>query len=264
MILGRDGKKAPVIEKLIINDVEVNGDKSVAIALNQYFSNIGKMLNENFINIDLDFRRYMKKKKSVFKFVPIDPTEIISIVSKLNLTSAGSDELPMFVFKENIVSLSEIIAHICNKSIIKGQYPKILSIAKVLCLFKSGDPSSISNYRPISILPCFSKILEKVFEAQLRDYLELNGIFCKNQFGFRRGRSTETAVHSLVKFFHDSFNEGKYGMAIFFDLKKAFDSLDRSILLEKIKYYGILGNEWKWLASYLSDRCQYTVINGVS
>ena len=93
----------------------------------------------------------------------------------------------------------------------------------------------------------------------MQAYLSENTLLTNVQFGFRKGKGTENAVHSVVEYMHQSFDENKFAIGIFLDVKKAFNSLDRNILLEKLKYYGISGNEWNWFRSYLSNRRQLTV-----
>ena len=116
----------------------------------------------------------------------------------------------------------------------------------------------------MSLLPCFRKILEKIVEVKLQNHLDNNNLLSDIQFGFRRGKSTEHAIHSMVKDIHSSFDENKICIGIFLDIKKAFDSLDRSILLNKLRYYGICDNELKWFETYLANRKQFVTYNNCS
>ena len=139
-----------------------------------------------------------------------------------------------------------------------------MKIAKVIPIFKSGDKNNMDNYRPISLLSTFSKFLEKLVANRLLVFLERNNVLSKWQFGFRNNHST---IHPLVHFLNkitDSLNSKKHSIAIFCDLKTAFDTCDRSILFKKMEKYGISGIELQWFTSYLTDRKQYVSINGVS
>ena len=136
--------------------------------------------------------------------------------------------------------------YIFNLSLKTGIVSIQFKIAKVIPIFKTGDRTSMDNYRPISLLSTFSKILEKLVAARLLSYLNQNGILSKWQFGFRSGHST---VHPMVHFLNkitESLNKKKHTIAIFCDLKNAFDTCDHNILLLKLKRYGISGTELQW------------------
>ena len=128
-----------------------------------------------------------------------------------------------------------------------------MKVAKVTPIFKKGEKSSISNYRPISVLPCFSKILERIMYNRLYNYFTANSILFNKQFGFRAGHSTEHALLELIDQICDSFNDKNYFLGIFIDLSKDFDTVDYSILLKKLQHYGIKGRSLSWFHSYLSN-----------
>ena len=135
-------------------------------------------------------------------------------------------------------------------------------MSRVKPLFKSGDKSLFSNYRPISLLPSLSKIFERVIFDQLLAYFTNNNLLCLNQFGFRPGHSTELAALRLVDHLITEMDRNRVPTNIYIDLSKAFDTLNHSILLEKLEYYGIADNSLSLLHNYLTDRCQYVEYNG--
>ena len=114
----------------------------------------------------------------------------------------------------------------------------------------------MNNYRPISVLPVFSKIIEKIVSDQLLIHLDTNNILTSSQYGFRNGRSTEMALVNFTNDIAESFDKGKYVLAAFLDLSKAFDTVSHDILLAKLYYYGIRGSAWSWFADYLKNRKQ--------
>ena len=129
--------------------------------------------------------------------------------------------------------------NIFSLSLKKGIFPEKLKIAKVSPIFKKGDTSILSNYRPISVLPCFLKILERIMYSRLYTYLAENNILFNKQFGFRAGHSTEQATLELIDQISDSFNDKSYFLGIFIKLLKAFDTVDHKILLKTLHHYGI-------------------------
>ena len=122
-----------------------------------------------------------------------------------------------------------------------GEFPNDLQISRVKPLFKSGEASSFSNYRPISLLPSFSKIFEYVIFKQLYSYMDDNRLFSLEQYGFRTGHSTELAALHLANHLTKQMDSGKVPINIYIDLSKAFDTLDHDKLLDKLNYYGIRG-----------------------
>jgi len=126
----------------------------------------------------------------------------------------------------------------------------------VVPLYKGGKKDDPSNRRPISILPFFSKLYEKAVHAQLSYYIEKNKILMENQFGFRKGLSIDIAVLKLVDWINDSFEAGLIPAAVFLDMRKAFDTVDRPGLIQVLASIGVRGSSLVWFSSYLHDRYQ--------
>ena len=158
-------------------------------------------------------------------------------------------------------SILKPLTLIINQSLFTGIFPEKLKIAKVIPLHKKEDKSIMDNYRPVSLLTSISKIFEKVAHKQLTEYFTHNKLFYKSQYGFRYEHSTELASIELVDRVISAFEKKETPLAIYMDLSKAFDTLDHKILLHKLNYYGIQGNELSWFESYLSNRKQYVEID---
>lgn len=142
--------------------------------------------------------------------------------------------------------------------------PDLLKISKVCPIYKKGDKTDQSNYRPISILPNFSKIFEKLVYNRLLSYLDKQSILSNNQYGFRNNRSTYMAVIEMIDKITEAMDQNKYSIGIFIDLSKAFDTLNHNILLTKLQHYGIRGIAYQWFHSYLKNRIQYCTYNGTN
>ena len=145
-------------------------------------------------------------------------------------------------------------------SLTTGIFPQKIKCAKVIPIFKKGSPHLLSNYRPISIFPAFSKILEHLVYNRLYKFLTKHKVLSKSQFGFRNNHSTEHAIINLVDTLIGHLKQKSHPVGIFMDLSKAFDTLNHAILLQKLNHYGIRGTALSWFKSYLSDRSQYTTI----
>ena len=160
----------------------------------------------------------------------------------------GYDNINVNVVKKIYKELKTPLMHIFNLSLSTGICPDKLIIAKVSPIFKNGEKDLLTNYRPISVLPCFSKILERIMYDRLYSYLPENKNFFKKQFGFRFGHSTDHALLELIDQICECFDEKKYFLGIFVDLSKAFDTVNHKILINKLNV---------WFKSYLSNRKQY-------
>ena len=189
----------------------------------------------------------------------ISYTEVTQVISTLKNSSAGWDELPTFVAKKCISGYIEPLTYLINTSFTEGVFPKELKLARVVPIFKIGDKTELTNYRPISVLSFFSKVFEKIMYTHLLDFIEQNKIIYKHQYGFRQKHSTQHAIITLVDRITNSLDKGDIVISIFLDLKKAFDTVDHPTLLNKLYAYGIRGNAFNWFKSYLSERSQYVV-----
>ena len=209
-----------------------------------------------------DFKNYVIQNDQTAFFKPITSKEIIDIVDKLKPNSStGYDEIDIKVVKPIIHKISEHLSEIFNQCLKCGEFPTSLKIARVTPIFKSGPPEVMSNYRPISVLPVFSKIFERCIYTRLLHFITKCNIINNNQYGFRAGHSTSSALIDFVHKVGSAIDNEETTIGLFLDLTKAFDTLDHSILLEKLYMYGIRGITLKIFKSYLSNRKQFVVLN---
>ena len=143
---------------------------------------------------------------------------------------------------------------ILNISLEEGVFPDEMKIARVLPLYKRDDPMIANHYRPVSILPVFSKLFEQTMYTRLLNFLMKHKFLYEYQFGFRHNHSVYMSLVILVDKIITSLNNGDYTIGLFLDFKKAFDTVNHDILINKLEMYGIRGTAYKWIESYLTDR----------
>ena len=158
--------------------------------------------------------------------------------------------------------ISSALVILINESFTTGIFPDKLKVAKVIALHKKGASDNLSNYRPISLLSIFSKIFEKIMCKRLYKFLEINEILHPLQFGFCKNHSTSHTLISMTETIKKTIDNGQFGCGTFMDLKKAFDTVNHSVLLKQLDHYGVRGIPLQWFDSYLAKRQQYVSING--
>ena len=175
--------------------------------------------------------------------------------------STGLDRISARLLKDAAVIIAPTLTDIFNQSLKSSTFPKIFKEGKVTPIFKSGDRTNMSNYRPITVLPILSKILERFVHTQIYNYLTENKILSPNQFGFRPNLSTSTALAFFTHNILENADNGLVTASIFLDFSKAFDTVDHVILLRKLKSIGLDDNSLNWFKSYLTNHQQKTSIN---
>ena len=233
--------------------------KDIANGFNKYFADIGPSLSSKIPVGKGNIYDHMHTniKDSIF-ITRITEFEVLKTVKNFKKKKSNDPHgLSMEILMQVIPNIVKPLTYICNKSFLEGCFPDSMKISRIVPIFKAGDKSSLNNYRPISILPQFSKLLEKLFENRLLSFVEKNNVLNDNQYGFRQNRSTTIALFDLSQKVSTFLDNKLSALGIFVDLRKAFDTIDHGILLKKVEYIGVRGIALKWVASYLNNRKQY-------
>ena len=258
-------KNQIVFSKFKINNNIVTDEKIIANNFNKYFVNLGPSLAKNIPLYQTNPTSYIKQSSPDSMFItPVTNEELVNIVMALKSSSPGWDGLTADIIKSNINLFIQPLIHICNLSFSNGVFPAELKVAKVMPMYKTGDKMTLNNYRPISTLPIFSKILERLMYNRLLSYINKNNILYSHQFGFRTNHGTDLALISLVDYISNALNQGELVCGVFLDFSKAFDTINHKILLNKLYKYGIRGIVLNWFDDYLSQREQYVTINEIN
>ena len=237
---------------------EITDPVEIALKFCSYFASIGPNLARG-------------KQSSVYSVVflmvpytvnilqPYTTQDEIAEIAKTFLPgkAGGYDQIPMTIIKESILFVFEPLTHIINLPIQHGIVPDEMKIARVKPIFKSDYQSLFTNYRPISVLPSFSKFFERAIYNRLMQDLMNFIIVCSNQYGFRKNHSTALTLIDLNDKISTAFDRGEFSVGIFLDLSKAFDTVNHVILFGKPKHDGIRCLALNWIRSYFSNRKRY-------
>jgi hypothetical protein len=246
------------------NGIYTENSSSISEHFNNYFANIGPSLASKIPPCNSNFMSYLgiPNPHSIF-LDPVTTEEVCDVVANLaNKKSSGSDSINAFVIKRVIPAIVIPLTFIVNQSFSLGIFSDTMKIAKVTPIHKNGAVDQVSNYRPTSVLTCFSKILERLAYTRISGFLQKHDILSNFQFGFRAKHSTTHAVIHLIDKVVTAIDNSEHTLGIFLDFSKAFDTLDHSILLQKLNHYGIRGRSLEWFTSYLSNRKQYVTVGG--
>ena len=249
-----DCRNPNIIKSLFFNNVEHFDPDNIATIFNNYFSNVGLNMSSEIPETNIDPLSYVIRNESFLFLFPVTNSECLQILKSLKSTKSNLYSMPAVCYKLYADVFTPVIADMVNLSFQTGSFPNSLKDACITPLHKKGDRKLVSNYRPISCLPFLSKIYEKLLARRLQSFLDLHGILSPNQFGFRKGKSTESAMVNLMEYLYEALDRREYAISIFIDYKKAFDSIDHNILLLKLEAYGVRGVVLDLFRSYLYNR----------
>jgi len=252
----RKNENETLPKKITVNATTTRDPRIICNTLNDFFTNIKTTQPSKTIAVD--------RQMSSFFLWPVSENEVSkSITRHCRKTSAGYDDIPgtiVKLVKDTICSPMAYIVNLCFKN---GKFPDKLKISKVIPAYKQkGSKDDVANYRPLAIQCQFSKIIESCYHRQLYKYVDKYNIIAEQQHGYRKARSTTTAIYEAVKTILDGMNNKQKVAGIFLDMSRAFDSVNHVLLLNKMEAIGIRGVPLDFLRSYLDGRGQVVTWNG--
>ena len=255
-------KKSPAVTTVLkINNNSVTDPLLIAEAFNDYFSNIASTLQVDSSSIpDLsplaNFIENRIPPNVSFELKPINHLIVQKELQALQPKAVGLDGVGQRILKLSAPIIASSVSKIINTSITSGKFPSQWKNAKIFCLHKAGDISNCSNYRPISLLPVVSKIIERYVSNSLSQYLDRFNLISPDQSGFRKKHNCETALLKVSQDWYDCLNNKEIVGLVALDFRKAFDLVNHCILLKELELYKLTPKTLDWFTSYLTDRTQ--------
>ena len=244
------------------------GPLEVAETFNKWFKEKIEVLIQKIDKSALEdpFKRLkerMRQRKLNFSLTPVGVEDVINVLKKLTpKKSCGVDGISSELLKMCKEELAGPLTIIINRSICSGIFPKEWKIAKITPLLKKGDPCLLKNYRPVALLCVAGMVLEKIVADQIEEFFEKNGLFGEFQYGFRRNKSTISELLALFETIQEAKEQDMKVALILYDLSAAFDSVEPEVIIEKLRIYGFDRMSRDWMRSYLTERRQFTRIEG--
>lgn len=233
----------------------------MANVFNKYFVDSLLMTVEDNNTMVTATGKFIESKFEVFSAIKVD--ELCKVVHKLENKSGTEEGITVEIMKKVVTVAGSKICYILNRSLEEGIFPSEWKEATVVPIPKIRRTIKVEEFRPINKLPIYEKILEIMVHRQLTDYLGRNNLLDECQSGFRAKHSCETALQWIISSWKKCVGEGKLIGVVFLDLRRAFELVDRNILMEKLKWYGIEGVVLSWFKSYLDNRSQRVKFNRV-
>ena len=253
---------------VIVDGVRVTDQKLVADAVNKELNKkVKDILSAIPAGIDpLSYTREWLSDK-VFPEVdltrPVSEEDVEEAIKSLNITdAAGHDDLTTRLVKCMGGYITPVLPHMIDLCFEQDRMPTVFKLAKISPLFKSGDKFNPRNYRPVAVLPAISKVIERVVFSRLKSHLESHQLLSDRQNAYREKRSVTTAMLQLYDEILLKQDEGIDSACVFLDCSAAFDTIQHSVLLDKLKLYGAGEKSLAWFKDYLTDRAQYVSIGG--
>lgn len=254
-------QNASLPDIVVFNNREVQSDEMKAEMFNSYFiDSILEIRASIHVSADWSPVDYPLITCRMTSFSRLSLIQLGKLVSGLD-NRCNSSALNNRVLKSIFEVIGHILLDLVNTSLETGQFPKELKVSTIVPIPKVPNSNEAGNFRPINTLPCVEKLLELAVYHQITEYVDRNNLLMVRQSGFRSQHSCETALQLTISEWKLLVDDGKYIVAVFLDFKRAFETVDVRILLEKLAYYGFSGTVLLWFQNYLTNRFQNTKVN---
>lgn len=248
-----------------VNTIDFDGElisdsNVIANRFNEYFITSINEIHKSIDSVSAPIYYSQVSVNNILKFKPITFDVLFSALKSIE-TFSGVDNINIKVIKDSFELISVPLINIFNESLKKGIFPNCWKNSTIVPVPKIARSNKCSDFRPINQLPLPEKLLEIVVKEQLMEYINSNDILIHQQSGFRKNHSCETALNLVVADWTTKLEDKKKIVAVFIDLKRAFETIDRKILLEKLHSFGVRAAELNWFKDYLNNRTQETQFN---
>lgn len=247
------------IKNVFFNGVLISDDETLAREFNRYFIGSVQQINESIATVP--YVNYIESMSINFVFKEVSFADLKDALKGISQKRDSNMISPQMIL-ESFNVIGPVMLNIINQSLAEGRFPDSWKCSIVTPIEKTRGTNKCEEFRPINSLPLYEKVFEKIVHTQLEEHLENNEIIIENQSGFRKGHSCEAALNMVLTSWKETMSRRKSILCVFLDLKRAFETIDRAILLEKLSKYGVNGVEKDWFTSYLTGRTQITNVNG--
>ena len=193
---------------------------------------------------------------------PISYKEVEDVIDDLKENGNKAHTISTTVLQNCKHIIIPLLCHLIYLFVQQGYFPENLKLGCITPIFKKGDRDKVNNYRPVCSLSPLSKIIEKVVNNRMVEYLNKFNLFSKTQYGFRKNMGTEDALLNYIDLIQNNLNQSDETISLFLDLSKAFDVIDHQILAMKLEYYGFRGKFLEFLLNFIKDRKYFVNVNG--
>lgn len=258
-IIGRK-TKVDKVNKLVSEEGELFG-RDMANHFNSHFTSIASKLVNDLLPSNIPFQIFAPYIDNSCELTEVTPSEVKDIIVSFKNKRFYKNEIQPKLLISVVDNICTVLCNIFNECFNKRVFPDCFKIARVVPVYKAGNVVEADNFRPISNLNIFNKVFEKIIYSRLSNFVETENIVTNHQYGFKRGSNTSYAILEFMSYVLKSLHDRHFTVALYLDLKKAFDTVDITILSRKLHHYGMRNGVNEFLLDYFKNRKQFVQVN---